>query len=94
MGLYAEQLSGTPFTFAKTKNQRSWTYRIQPTVKHGAWQNFEEFSPKERNFHYFAEFDRDENMQMCPRQRRWTPQDYLDCDFIRGIRTMMGAGTP
>ena len=39
MGLYGEQLSGTPFTFAKHKNKRSWLYRILPTCKHGAWKD-------------------------------------------------------
>src|SRR3712207_1160865 len=33
-GLYAEQLSGSPFTAPRTTNERSWLYRIQPTVKH------------------------------------------------------------
>src|SRR5450631_4479313 len=33
-GLYAEQLSGSPFTAPRASNQRSWLYRIQPTVKH------------------------------------------------------------
>src|SRR6202521_28206 len=33
-GLYAEQLSGTPFTAPQGANQRSWLYRIRPTVRH------------------------------------------------------------
>jgi homogentisate 1,2-dioxygenase len=33
-GLYAEQLSGSPFTAPRASNQRSWLYRIQPSVKH------------------------------------------------------------
>jgi homogentisate 1,2-dioxygenase len=33
-GLYAEQLSGSPFTAPRAANQRSWLYRIQPSVKH------------------------------------------------------------
>src|SRR5688500_1852060 len=33
-GLYAEQLSGSPFTAPQAQNQRSWLYRIRPTVKH------------------------------------------------------------
>ena len=32
-GLYAEQLSGTAFTAPRTTNQRSWLYRILPSVK-------------------------------------------------------------
>ena len=31
-GLYAEQLSGSPFTAPQASNQRSWLYRIRPTV--------------------------------------------------------------
>ena len=30
-GLYAEQLSGSPFTAPQATNQRSWLYRIRPT---------------------------------------------------------------
>src|SRR5256884_6986100 len=33
-GLYAEQLSGSPFTAPQASNQRSWLYRIRPAVKH------------------------------------------------------------
>src|SRR5690349_1136941 len=33
-GLYAEQLSGSPFTAPRTSNERSWLYRIRPSVKH------------------------------------------------------------
>jgi len=33
-GLYAEQLSGTPFTAPRGQNERTWCYRIRPSVKH------------------------------------------------------------
>src|SRR5947207_9324515 len=33
-GLYAEQLSGSPFTAPQATNQRSWLYRIRPSVRH------------------------------------------------------------
>lgn len=33
-GLYAEQLSGTAFTAPRGQNERSWCYRIRPSVKH------------------------------------------------------------
>ncbi|GAA0033962.1 homogentisate 1,2-dioxygenase [Bradyrhizobium ottawaense] len=33
-GLYAEQLSGSPFTAPRVSNERSWLYRIRPTGKH------------------------------------------------------------
>src|SRR6516225_9248847 len=35
-GLYAEQLSGSPFTAPQSTDQRSWLYRIRPTVIHSA----------------------------------------------------------
>ncbi len=33
-GLYAEQLSGSPFTAPRRANERSWLYRIRPSVRH------------------------------------------------------------
>ncbi len=40
--LYAEQISGTAFTAARTSNQRSWLYRLHPSADH------HEFEPLER----------------------------------------------
>ena len=39
-GLYAEQLSGSPFTAPRATNERSWLYRIRPTVAH--WGRFQQ----------------------------------------------------
>jgi len=33
-GLYAEQLSGSPFTAPRATNERTWLYRMRPTVQH------------------------------------------------------------
>ncbi|MDT2083757.1 MAG: homogentisate 1,2-dioxygenase [Planktomarina sp.] len=33
-GLYGEQLSGTAFTAPQSQNERTWCYRIRPSVKH------------------------------------------------------------
>ncbi|MFN6978603.1 MAG: homogentisate 1,2-dioxygenase [Gemmobacter sp.] len=33
-GLYAEQLSGTAFTAPRGQNERTWCYRIRPSVQH------------------------------------------------------------
>ncbi len=41
-GLYAEQLSGSPFTAPRGSNGRSWLYRIRPSVSHiGRFQRIE-----------------------------------------------------
>src|SRR2546428_90780 len=38
-GLYAEQLSGSPFTAPRKTNERAWLYRIRPSV--GNWGEFQ-----------------------------------------------------
>src|SRR5690606_40452799 len=40
-GLYAEQLSGSPFTAPRGTNERSWLYRMRPSVRHnGRFKSF------------------------------------------------------
>ncbi len=34
LGLYAEQLSGTPFTVPRREARRTWLYRIRPSAEH------------------------------------------------------------
>ena len=34
LGLYAEQVSGTPFTVPRRESRRSWLYRIRPSAEH------------------------------------------------------------
>ena len=36
--LYAEQLSGSAFTMARSENLRSWLYRLQPSVVRGEFE--------------------------------------------------------
>ena len=88
MGLYAEQLSGTPFTFNKHKNQRSWLYKIVPTAKHGNWSECKGINGWESNF------EGDDKI-VSPEQLRWQPrEDKTDGSFLRSVKTMMGAGSP
>ncbi|KAH8555407.1 homogentisate 1,2-dioxygenase [Umbelopsis sp. PMI_123] len=86
--LYAEQLSGTAFTVPRTHNQRSWLYRIRPSVVH------EPFSPLDvANESLLANFA---NAHITPNQLRWDPfdlpQDSDKVDFVDGLRTVAGAG--
>ena len=37
-GLYAEQLSGSPFTAPRHRNLKTWTYRIRPSVIQGKFE--------------------------------------------------------
>ena len=40
LGLYAEQLSGSPFTAPRATNRRTWTYRIRPSVTHKPYTEY------------------------------------------------------
>ena len=41
LGLYTEQLSGTPFTAPRHLNRRTWTYRIRPSVMHKPYRRID-----------------------------------------------------
>jgi homogentisate 1,2-dioxygenase len=85
-GLYAEQLSGSPFTAPRASNERSWLYRIRPTVAH--WGRFEKVDPGFWRSAPCAETD----MPLAP--LRWDPiplpEDALS--FVEGIHTITTAG--
>ncbi len=85
-GLYAEQLSGSPFTAPCVTNERSWLYRIRPTVKH--WGRFEKVDGGLWRTAPCSEHE----IPISP--LRWSPTP-IPADkrtFLRGIRTMTTAG--
>ena len=85
-GLYAEQLSGTPFTAPRGKNERSWCYRIQPSVKHT-----NRFKKIEMPFWKSAPHILDDIISLG--QYRWNPiSSETKTNFINGMRTMTTAG--
>src|SRR5688572_17188414 len=61
-GLYAEQLSGTAFSALRHENQRSWLYRIRPSVSHGAFKAIDERLLRTRPF---------DEVPPLPDQIRW-----------------------
>ena len=85
-GLYAEQLSGTPFTAPRGKNERSWCYRIQPSVKHTG-----RFKKIEIPFWKSAPHILNDIISLG--QYRWNPiSTNTKTNFINGMRTMTTAG--
>ena len=85
-GLYAEQLSGSPFTAPRTANERSWLYRIRPTVAHwGA------FRPVDARLWLTAPGG---TVDLPPAPLRWDPVPIPaePLSFVEGIRTMTLAG--
>jgi homogentisate 1,2-dioxygenase len=87
-GLYAEQLSGSPFTAPQGANQRSWLYRIRPSVKHSG-----AFRRCDTGLIRTAPFARDES-GMPIGQLRWDPVPLPDTEvtFVTGLRTITTAG--
>ncbi|WP_112264225.1 homogentisate 1,2-dioxygenase [Lentzea terrae] len=95
-GLYAEQLSGSPFTAPRASNERSWLYRIRPSVAH--WGEFslvptEAGSPTESVQHWRSAPDNAPKVPIA--QMRWDPHPLPDTErttFITGIRTITTGG--
>lgn len=92
-GLYAEQLSGTAFTAPRGKNERTWCYRIRPSVHHTG-----RFKPVDVPYWKTAPniLPHDPNRQniMSLGQYRWDPIPVPDQDltWITGMRTITTAG--
>ena len=85
-GLYAEQISGSPFTAPRASNERSWLYRIRPTVAH--WGNFR---PRDAGLWRTAPCN---ETQMPPAPLRWDPLPLPDAavTFLNGVHTITTAG--
>ena len=86
-GLYAEQLSGSPFTAPRAANERSWLYRMRPTVRHfGAMTRMD--LPHFRSAPTLGECD----VPLGP--LRWDPSPIPDeaLTFLSGMRTISTGG--
>jgi len=86
-GLYAEQLSGSPFTAPQASNQRSWLYRVRPTVRHTG-----RFTRIDRGALRTAPEREDATQPLG--QRRWGPTPLPDdkLTFVSGLFTATTAG--
>ena len=85
-GLYAEQMSGSPFTAPRAVNERSWLYRIRPSVCH--FGRFRKHDPR----WWRTAPCREAETPIAP--LRWspiaTPAEPLA--FTEGVHTMTTAG--
>ncbi len=84
-GLYAEQLSGTAFT--KPHPERTWCYRIQPSVKHT-----HRFKKIDVPYWKSAPHILDDVVSLG--QYRWDPLPHseISLNWINGMRTITTAG--
>lgn len=85
-GLYAEQLSGSPFTAPRASNERSWLYRIRPTVRH--WGRF-----RKADIGLWRTAPAPE-VEAAPAPYRWSPLPLPGepVSFLQGVRTITTAG--
>ena len=86
-GLYAEQLSGTAFTAPRGHNERTWCYRLRPSVRHVGEMRRLEIPGWKTAPHILDDLT-------SLGQYRWDPipHDSEDQTFITGMRTMTTAG--
>jgi len=85
-GLVAEQLSGTAFTAPRAKNQRSWLYRVRPSVVRG---------PAAPLAH--AGLLGAAALVLEPNPLRWAPQPLPTggaTDWLAGLHTVAASGAP
>ncbi|WGH78692.1 homogentisate 1,2-dioxygenase [Jannaschia ovalis] len=86
-GLYGEQLSGTAFTAPQGQNERTWCYRIRPSVKHsGRYRKID--------LPYWKSAPLVDPDIISLGQYRWDPVPHSDeaLTWLTGMRTMTTAG--
>ncbi|SHI34183.1 homogentisate 1,2-dioxygenase [Wenxinia saemankumensis] len=86
-GLYGEQLSGTAFTAPGHQNERTWCYRIRPSVKHTG-----RFAPLD--LPYWKTAPHILRGVTSLGQYRWDPVPHTEAPltWLTGMRTMTTAG--
>jgi homogentisate 1,2-dioxygenase len=85
LGLYAEQISGTPFTAPRALNRRTWMYRIRPSAMHGPFKRIDNRLWRSAPFN---------EVEAPPNRLRWNPLPLPDApaDFVEGMVSMAGNG--
>eukprot|EP01012_Entosiphon_sulcatum_P053556 TRINITY_DN736_c0_g1_i1.p1 TRINITY_DN736_c0_g1~~TRINITY_DN736_c0_g1_i1.p1 ORF type:complete len:450 (-),score=63.65 TRINITY_DN736_c0_g1_i1:78-1427(-) len=88
-GLYAEQLNGTSFTTPRRDNQRSWLYKIKPSVDQTRHEEVTDPSYSGITLKW---------THSTPAQLRWhplpLPEEGSRVNFLQGLRCYAGAGDP
>ena len=76
LGLYAEQISGTPFTVPRRESRRTWLYRIRPSADHPPYRRIAAAPAL---------------APASPNRLRWDPIPIPDApaDFLDGLLTML-----
>ena len=85
-GLYTEQLTGTAFTAPRASMQRSWLYRIRPSVRH-----FTNLEPVDSGL---IRTGPDQDASPTTTQLRWDPFPSIssDTNWLTGLSTVATNG--
>ena len=85
-GLYAEKFSATAFTAPRSRNRRTWLYRIRPSVLQGRYEEFD---------HAGLVSSPLQNPMVPPVPLRWDPLPIpaAHTDFIDGLLTVAANGS-
>jgi homogentisate 1,2-dioxygenase len=85
LGLYAEQISGTPFTAPRAQNRRTWLYRIRPSAMHPPFRRIDNRLLRSAPL---------SEVEAPPNRLRWNPFPIPDApaDFVDGLVTLAGNG--
>ncbi|MCH9705703.1 MAG: homogentisate 1,2-dioxygenase [Proteobacteria bacterium] len=86
-GLYAEQLSGSAFTMPQHANERSWLYRIRPSVQHVG-----DFKPEPQADIRTAPCREPHALPIGAQRWDACPLPQQATSFVEGIHTMTTAG--
>ncbi|MGE3679879.1 MAG: homogentisate 1,2-dioxygenase [Burkholderiales bacterium] len=86
-GLYAECLSGTAFTAPRAENRYAWLYRLRPSAMHPPYRKLAAGRLRSGPF---------DEARTPPNRMRWNPlpAPTKPTDFIDGLYTMAGSGSP
>lgn len=86
-GLFAEIISGTPFTAPRAENRRTWMYRKRPSADHGPYQRIGTKTLRSGPF---------DEVVPTPNRLRWNPLPVPSepLDFVDGLITIAGNGDP
>ncbi|KAN0104027.1 homogentisate 1,2-dioxygenase [Russula decolorans] len=92
-GLYTEAMTGSSFTAPRAESKTAWLYRIRPSVAHQG------FTALGVNPDLEADFSlTNPRVQVSPTQLAWhpfaVPMEGSGIDFVRGLKTLCGAGSP
>jgi homogentisate 1,2-dioxygenase len=85
LGLYTEQLSGTPFTAPRAENRRSWLNRIRPSAMHDTFRRIDDGLIRTAPCH---------EADPSPNRLRWDPlpDPEQPTDFVEGLATIGTCG--